>query len=87
MLIVFLLFACQNGRDQLDSPAALPTPELAHQDSQNMAVEVLQDEVSVLKAEVTSLQAQLSHYRCHETSHQEFNDSNCRENRVSCVDV
>ncbi|XP_066598786.1 colorectal mutant cancer protein isoform X1 [Prorops nasuta] len=51
-----------NGRD-LDSPAALPTPEPTQPAAscQSVAVAALQDEVTALKAEIASLQAQLIH--------------------------
>ncbi|XP_026831011.1 colorectal mutant cancer protein isoform X1 [Ooceraea biroi] len=55
----------ENGREQLDSPAALPTPEPTQQAAscQSVAVETLQEEITALRAEITSLQAQLAHFK------------------------
>ncbi|XP_043524545.1 colorectal mutant cancer protein isoform X3 [Frieseomelitta varia] len=52
----------ENGREQLDSPAALPTPEPTQQAAscQSVAVAALQEEVTALRAEIASLQAQLT---------------------------
>ncbi|XP_046432887.1 colorectal mutant cancer protein isoform X2 [Neodiprion fabricii] len=52
----------ENGRETLESPAALPTPEPTQQAAscQSVAVAALQDEVNALKAEIASLQAQLA---------------------------
>lgn len=52
-------------REQLDSPAALPTPEPTQQavSYQNVAVAALQDEVTALRSEISSLQIQLAQYR------------------------
>ncbi|XP_015434832.1 PREDICTED: colorectal mutant cancer protein [Dufourea novaeangliae] len=57
--------AVENGREQLDSPAALPTPEPTQQAAscQSVAVAALQDEVTALRAEISNLQAQLAHSR------------------------
>ncbi|KAL6423768.1 hypothetical protein ACFW04_010323 [Cataglyphis niger] len=55
----------ENGREQLDSPAALPTPEPTQQaiSCQSVAVATLQEEITALRAEITSLQAQLAHFK------------------------
>ncbi|KAM0725925.1 Colorectal mutant cancer protein [Formica fusca] len=55
----------ENGREQLDSPAALPTPEPTQQamSCQSVAVATLQEETMALRAEITSLQAQLAHFK------------------------
>ncbi|XP_011639753.1 colorectal mutant cancer protein isoform X2 [Pogonomyrmex barbatus] len=55
----------ENGREQLDSPAALPTPEPTQQAAscQSVAVATLQEEITALRAEITSLQAQLIHFK------------------------
>ncbi|XP_018311347.1 colorectal mutant cancer protein isoform X2 [Mycetomoellerius zeteki] len=55
----------ENGREQLDSPAALPTPEPTQQAAscQSVAVATLQEEITALRAEITSLQAQLVHFK------------------------
>ncbi|XP_067217257.1 colorectal mutant cancer protein isoform X3 [Linepithema humile] len=55
----------ENGRDQLDSPAALPTPEPTQQAAscQSVAVATLQEEITALRAEIASLQAQLTHFK------------------------
>lgn len=55
----------QNGREQLDSPAALPTPEPTQQAAscQSVAVAALQEEVTALRAEIASLQAQLANFK------------------------
>ena len=57
------------GREQLDSPAALPTPEPTQQavSYQSVAVAALQDEVSALRSEISTLQAQLA--QCRNQSH------------------
>ncbi|XP_043480973.1 colorectal mutant cancer protein [Leptopilina heterotoma] len=53
------------GREQLDSPADLPTPETTQQtvSYQNVAVAALQDEVIALRSEISSLHIQLAQYR------------------------
>lgn len=58
-------FHGQNGREQLDSPAALPTPEPTQQAAscQSVAVAALQEEVTALRAEIASLQAQLANFK------------------------
>ncbi|CAK9807668.1 Colorectal mutant cancer protein [Anthophora quadrimaculata] len=55
----------ENGREQLDSPAALPTPEPAQQEAscQSVAVAALQDEVTALRTEIASLQSQLVNFK------------------------
>ncbi|XP_031843276.1 colorectal mutant cancer protein isoform X2 [Nomia melanderi] len=55
----------ENGREQLDSPAALPTPEPTQQAAscQSVAVAALQDEVTALRAEIASLQTQLANFK------------------------
>ncbi|XP_012529527.1 colorectal mutant cancer protein [Monomorium pharaonis] len=55
----------ENDREQLDSPAALPTPEPTQQAAscQSVAVATLQEEITALRAEITSLQAQLVHFK------------------------
>ncbi|XP_071866392.1 colorectal mutant cancer protein isoform X1 [Bombus fervidus] len=55
----------ENGREQLDSPAALPTPEPTQQAAscQSVAVAALQEEVTALRAEIASLQAQLANFK------------------------
>ncbi|XP_011254084.1 colorectal mutant cancer protein isoform X1 [Camponotus floridanus] len=55
----------ENGREQLDSPAALPTPEPTQQamSCQSVAVATLQEEITALRAEITSLQTQLAHFK------------------------
>ncbi|XP_076242317.1 colorectal mutant cancer protein isoform X2 [Calliopsis andreniformis] len=55
----------ENGREQLDSPAALPTPEPAQQAAscQSVAVAALQEEVTALRAEIATLQAQLANFK------------------------
>ncbi|XP_017758142.1 PREDICTED: colorectal mutant cancer protein isoform X2 [Eufriesea mexicana] len=55
----------ENGREQLDSPAALPTPEPTQQAAscQSVAVAALQEEVTALRAEISSLQAQLANFK------------------------
>ncbi|KAG9428298.1 Colorectal mutant cancer protein [Apis mellifera carnica] len=52
-------------REQLDSPAALPTPEPTQQAAscQSVAVAALQEEVTALRAEIASLQAQLANFK------------------------
>ncbi|XP_014481651.1 PREDICTED: colorectal mutant cancer protein isoform X3 [Dinoponera quadriceps] len=51
--------------EQLDSPAALPTPEPTQQAAscQSVAVATLQEEVTALRTEIASLQAQLAHFK------------------------
>ncbi|XP_024938476.1 colorectal mutant cancer protein isoform X2 [Cephus cinctus] len=51
----------ENGREQLDSPAALPTPEPTQQAAscQSVIVAALQDEVTALRTEIANLQSQL----------------------------
>lgn len=60
-----MLFDRQNGREQLDSPAALPTPEPTQQAAscRSVAVAALQEEVTALRAEIASLQAQLANFK------------------------
>ncbi|XP_035737064.1 colorectal mutant cancer protein-like isoform X1 [Vespa mandarinia] len=55
----------ENGREQLDSPAALPTPEPTQPAAscQSVAVATLQEEVTALRAEIVSLQAQLAQFK------------------------
>ncbi|XP_072767722.1 colorectal mutant cancer protein isoform X4 [Anoplolepis gracilipes] len=55
----------ENDREQLDSPAALPTPEPTQQavSCQSVAVATLQEEITALRAEITSLQTQLAHFK------------------------
>lgn len=55
----------ENGREQLDSPAALPTPEPTQQAAscQSVAVAALQEETAALRAEIASLQAQLANFK------------------------
>ncbi|KOX72327.1 Colorectal mutant cancer protein [Melipona quadrifasciata] len=55
----------ENGREQLDSPAALPTPEPTQQAAscQSVAMAALQEEVTALRAEIASLQAQLVNFK------------------------
>ncbi|XP_017791820.1 PREDICTED: colorectal mutant cancer protein [Habropoda laboriosa] len=55
----------ENGREQLDSPAALPTPEPTQQDAscQSVAVAALQEEVTALRTEIASLQSQLVNFK------------------------
>ncbi|XP_076631367.1 colorectal mutant cancer protein isoform X3 [Colletes latitarsis] len=55
----------ENGREQLDSPAALPTPEPAQQAAscQSVAVATLQEEVTALRAEIATLQTQLANFK------------------------
>ncbi|KAG7190612.1 hypothetical protein KM043_006699 [Ampulex compressa] len=55
----------ENGREQLDSPAALPTPEPTQQGAscQSVAVAALQEEVAILKAEIINLQNQLANFK------------------------
>ncbi|XP_048513861.1 colorectal mutant cancer protein isoform X3 [Athalia rosae] len=55
----------ENGRETLESPAALPTPEPTQQAAscQSVVVAALQDEVNALKTEIASLQAQLAQYK------------------------
>ncbi|XP_044010602.1 colorectal mutant cancer protein isoform X2 [Aphidius gifuensis] len=52
---------------QLDSPAALPTPEPTNQavSCQSVAVATLQEEVNALRAELTNLHGQLAQFRGH----------------------
>lgn len=58
-------FHRQNEREQLDSPAALPTPEPTQQAAscQSVAMAALQEEVTALRAEIASLQAQLVNFK------------------------
>ncbi|XP_076394870.1 colorectal mutant cancer protein isoform X2 [Megachile rotundata] len=67
----------ENGRDQLDSPAALPTPEPAQQTNscQSVAVAALQEEVTALRAEIASLQGQLVNYKNQNCHHRQQADS------------
>ncbi|XP_011151832.1 colorectal mutant cancer protein isoform X4 [Harpegnathos saltator] len=55
----------ENDREQLGSPAALPTPEPTQQAAscQSVAVATLQEEITALRAEIVSLQAQLAHFK------------------------
>ncbi|XP_043268351.1 colorectal mutant cancer protein [Venturia canescens] len=55
----------ENETEQLDSPAALPTPEPTQPavSCQSVAVATLQEEVSALRAEIAILHSQLAQYK------------------------
>ncbi|XP_053996189.1 colorectal mutant cancer protein [Hylaeus anthracinus] len=79
--------AIENEREQLDSPAALPTPEPTHQavSCQSVAVATLQEEITALRAEIASLQTQLASCKNHASSqkqHQLDSESPRREPRT-----
>ncbi|XP_063979166.1 colorectal mutant cancer protein isoform X1 [Diachasmimorpha longicaudata] len=78
----------ENDREQLDSPAALPTPEPTQQAAscQSVAVATLQEEVNALRAEIATLQAQLAQFRGHpgpnnHSGHHGSSDSPRRDHR------
>ncbi|XP_017889893.1 colorectal mutant cancer protein isoform X2 [Ceratina calcarata] len=75
----------ENGREQLDSPAALPTPEPTQQvaSCQSVVVAALQEEVTTLRAEIASLQAQLANFKNQANSQrQQGSESPRRESRT-----
>ncbi|XP_053977946.1 colorectal mutant cancer protein isoform X1 [Hylaeus volcanicus] len=79
--------AIENEREQLDSPAALPTPEPTHQAAscQSVAVATLQEEITALRAEIASLQTQLASCKNQASSqkqHQLDSESPRREPRT-----
>lgn len=83
---VLLVLDRQNGREQLDSPAALPTPEPTQQAAscQSVAVAALQEETAALRAEIASLQAQLANFKNQASNQrqQAGSESPRRESRV-----